>query len=278
MRTWLIFSLVVMTGLGGVAQAADGDLVRPFESDKAFVPTGRLDELVLETLNANGAEPAYLCSDEVFVRRVYLDMLGTLPEADEIEQFLALEDPRKRERLVDALFGREAFADYWSLKWCDLLRVKAEFPINLWPNAVQAYHRWVRDAHQAEQPSVRSNLSREMLDRQRQQFPRAAGQLLPRAAGTASRRPSRQAVALTFMGSRMSRGGRKIAESGMIGFLLSGSAYQSHSRVEGTDHLLQVFSEQRGDRHRSVELPWFFRTARSGLRSLPTEDPRRGFR
>ncbi len=38
------------------------------------------------------------------------------------------------------------FADYWAMKWCDLLRVKAEFPINLWPNAAQAYHRWIHSA------------------------------------------------------------------------------------------------------------------------------------
>jgi hypothetical protein len=46
----------------------------------------------------------------------------------------------------------EVFAEYWSLKWCDLLRVKAEFPINLWPNAVQAYHRWIYDAIAANMP------------------------------------------------------------------------------------------------------------------------------
>jgi len=38
------------------------------------------------------------------------------------------------------LLAREEFADYWAMKWCDTLRVKSEFPINLWPNAVQAYH------------------------------------------------------------------------------------------------------------------------------------------
>ena len=46
--------------------------------------------------------------------------------------------------MIDRLMKRDEFADYWSVKWCDLLRVKAEFPINLWPNAAQAYHRWVR--------------------------------------------------------------------------------------------------------------------------------------
>ena len=52
----------------------------------------------------------------------------------------------KRRCSIDRLLEREEFADYWAMKWCDLLRVKAEFPINLWPNAAQAYHhRWIRD-------------------------------------------------------------------------------------------------------------------------------------
>jgi hypothetical protein len=58
----------------------------------------------------------------------------------------------KRSLLIDELLEREEFADYWALKWCDLLRVKSEFPINLWPNAVQAYHRWIRDSIAAGKP------------------------------------------------------------------------------------------------------------------------------
>ena len=66
------------------------------------------------------------------------------------------------------------------MKWGDLLRVKAEFPINLWPNAAQAYHRWIRTA-------IRDNTALRPFcpgadHRQRQQFPHAAGEFLPCAA------------------------------------------------------------------------------------------------
>ncbi len=44
------------------------------------------------------------------------------------------------------LLERDEFADYWAMKWGDVLRIKAEFPINLWPDAAQAYHRWVRSS------------------------------------------------------------------------------------------------------------------------------------
>ena len=47
------------------------------------------------------------------------------------------------------------------MKWCDLLRVKAEFPINLWPNAVQAYHRWIRTAIRENMPY--DQFARELL-------------------------------------------------------------------------------------------------------------------
>ena len=56
---------------------------------------------------------------------------------------------------------REEYVDYWTMKWCDLLRVKSEFPINLWPNAVQAYHRWIRTCVKENMPYDR--FVREML-------------------------------------------------------------------------------------------------------------------
>ncbi len=43
--------------------------------------------------------------------------------------------------LVERLLSRPEYADYWAMKWADVLRVKADFPIKLWPNAVQIYHQ-----------------------------------------------------------------------------------------------------------------------------------------
>jgi len=82
----------------------------------------------------------------VFVRRVFLDVTGTLPTAAEAQNFILDRSPDKRHALIDRLLARDEYADYLALKWGDLLRIKAEFPINLWPNAAQSYHRWVHDA------------------------------------------------------------------------------------------------------------------------------------
>jgi len=109
------------------------------------VPTNnKIDELVDAKLRVLGLPPAELCSDHEFLRRAYLDVTGTLPSVDEARAYLADQDPQKRARLVDRLLASEEFADYWAMKWGDLFRMKSEFPNTLWPNAVQAYHRWVR--------------------------------------------------------------------------------------------------------------------------------------
>lgn len=105
-----------------------------------------IDELVEARQAATGFPPAEVCADAVFLRRAYLDVIGTLPTAEEARRFLADRDPGKRAALVDELLARPEFADFWSLKWGDLLRIKAEFPSNLWPNAVHAYHTWIRHA------------------------------------------------------------------------------------------------------------------------------------
>ncbi|MBI2900087.1 MAG: DUF1553 domain-containing protein [Planctomycetes bacterium] len=159
-----------------------------------------IDDAVLAALRERGIEPAQPCSDETFVRRVYLDVIGTLPEPQEVRAFLADRSADKRARLIDALLERKEFADYWSMKWCDLLRVKSEFPINLWPNAVQAYHRWVHDAIRENRPYDR--FAREMLTSSGSNFRVPAVNFYRAVQG---RKPAdlAGAAALTFMGARI---------------------------------------------------------------------------
>ncbi len=109
-------------------------------------PNNKVDELVVAKLKQLGLPPSDLCTDEVFLRRVYLDTIGTLPTPDEARAFLADADPQKRSKLIDKLLASDEFADFWALKWGDLMRIKSEYPSNLWPNAVQAYHHWIRDS------------------------------------------------------------------------------------------------------------------------------------
>lgn len=112
----------------------------------AQAPKPTIDGIVSRDLAAGGRNLNAPVSDEAYLRRVYLDLLGTLPSVAEQDAFLADPSPDRRTRLVEGLFLRPEFADYLSLKWGDILRVKSEYPSNLWPNAVQAYHQWIREA------------------------------------------------------------------------------------------------------------------------------------
>ncbi len=158
-----------------------------------------IDRLVEARLNELGITPSALCSDEVFLRRVYIDMIGTLPTPQEARAFLRNNSPNKRARLIEELFERPEFADYWAMKWCDLLRVKAEFPSKLWPNAVQAYYRFVRTALYTNMPY--DEFARRMLTSSGSNF-RAAPVNFYRAMPQREPMEIARIAALTFMGMR----------------------------------------------------------------------------
>jgi hypothetical protein len=100
----------------------------------------------LEALKINPSAPA---PDAVFLRRAYLDALGVLPTPEEARAFLADADPRKRPKLVDRLLARPEFADFWALKWADLLRNEEK---TMGPKGVWAFQRWLRDQIAADVP------------------------------------------------------------------------------------------------------------------------------
>jgi hypothetical protein len=170
-----------------------------FESPAAPVVQSRIDQLVFARLGRLNLQPT-LCSDAVFVRRVYLDVLGTLPTATEARDFILDPDAQnKRRLLIDHLLEQDQFADYWAMKWGDVLRIKAEFPVNLWPNAAQAYHHWVRASLAANKPY--DQFVREMLTASGSNF-RVGPVNFYRAMQNRTPEGIARAVALTFMGAR----------------------------------------------------------------------------
>ncbi|MDR2170352.1 MAG: DUF1553 domain-containing protein [Planctomycetaceae bacterium] len=123
-----------------------------FESGKTFKAVCRIDEIMLVSLKRHNLEPAPVCSDEVFIRRVFLDVTGALPTQQEVRKFLADKSANKRTKIINTLLERDEFVDYCAMKWSDLLRIKAEFPINLWPNGAATYYNWVHDAIRTNMP------------------------------------------------------------------------------------------------------------------------------
>ena len=114
-------------------------------------PTSKnyIDELVNAKLKQLQYLPAPTCSDSVFLRRVYMDVIGILPTIDETNSFLADNDADKRSKLIDKLLERDEYPKYWALKWGDLLKMTSKL---VGPDGVYKYHRWVEAAIRSNMP------------------------------------------------------------------------------------------------------------------------------
>ena len=83
-----------------------------------------IDTLVNTKLRKLRINPSELCTDEAFLRRAFLDVVGVLPTPDEFRKFMADKDPKKREKLIDDLLTRKEFVEMWVMKWAELLQVR----------------------------------------------------------------------------------------------------------------------------------------------------------
>jgi hypothetical protein len=108
-----------------------------------------IDTLVFRKLRQLNIVPSELADDAEYLRRVYLDVIGTLPTPTETRAFLADGRPNKRALLVEALLDRPEFADYWALEWADVLRVDRQV---LGHKRAYAYYRWIRDSLAGNKP------------------------------------------------------------------------------------------------------------------------------
>ncbi len=139
--------------------------------------------------------PSELCDDATFARRVWLDLTGAIPPADEAKAFVADSDPAKRKRLIDRLLESPEFADYWALKWADLLRVEEKV---LDRKGVAAFHGWIRQSIAENKPV--DDFAREILTALGSTYTVA-----PANYYRALRAPDRraEAVAQIFLGTRL---------------------------------------------------------------------------
>jgi len=101
-----------------------------------------IDKFVFAKLKMLSIPPSDLCTDAEFLRRAYLDVCGILPSPKEVRDFLADRAANKRAKLIDALLERPEYADFWTLKWLDVLRSNRKV-IQL--KGVHVFQRWLRD-------------------------------------------------------------------------------------------------------------------------------------
>ncbi|MEX2172694.1 MAG: DUF1549 domain-containing protein [Pirellulales bacterium] len=105
-------------------------------------PVNYIDELVAKKLNTLRINPSPICSDEEFLRRVNLDIVGRTPTRAEYELFLADTDPAKRASKIDELLARKEFAEIWAMKWSELLMVKS-IPNRVEYKPMFLYSQWL---------------------------------------------------------------------------------------------------------------------------------------
>jgi hypothetical protein len=131
-----------------------GSQVLVLPLDMPYIPpaiTGNyIDQLVGDKLKRLRILPSELCTDEEFLRRVTIDITGTLPTEGEYVAFMADTDPGKRAALIDRLLDRKEFAEIWAMKWSQLLMVKSSNQVSY--KAMFLYSNWLTDKIASEVP------------------------------------------------------------------------------------------------------------------------------
>ena len=116
----------------------------PTDAYASFQPKTFIDELVLAKWKKLHIAPSPASSDDEFLRRVCLDVMGTLPTPQEVRDFLADASPDKRDKLVEKILERPEYADYWAQRFAEILRVKVGD--SSFKDHTVKFHGWIRQS------------------------------------------------------------------------------------------------------------------------------------
>lgn len=103
-----------------------------------------IDEAVFGKLKVLGIPPSPLADDSTFLRRVYLDITGTLPTDAQVQEFLSDTSAEKRSVLIDKLLETPEYADYFANKWNMVLRNKKRQAQD--QEGTYTFHQWIWDS------------------------------------------------------------------------------------------------------------------------------------
>ena len=120
-----------------------------------------IDELVHDKLHKLRIYPSELCSDEVFLRRVYLDVAGAVPDAETTAKFLKDSNANKRELVIDQLLDRKEFTDMWVMKFAELLQIRTDDNNGVSYKSTLLYFNWIKDRIASNMPM--DQIVRELL-------------------------------------------------------------------------------------------------------------------
>ena len=142
---------VLVRAAGLTASATVGIVDGPVPDYPHISRANFIDDYVFSKLRKFQIVPAGPSNDSEFLRRVCLDLAGTLPPPERVREFLASKDPKKREKLIDALMSSPEFVDYWTFRFSDLFRV-AVFPNGLSTKWSDMYWQWIHDSIASNKP------------------------------------------------------------------------------------------------------------------------------
>ena len=136
---------VIIRAAGHATVAGFGVIGRP-NPDYPDVPQSNfIDDCVFEKLRRFHIVPSELSSDAEFLRRVCLDLTGTLPPPERVREFLRSNDPRKRDKLIKALFDSPEYVDFWTFRFADFFRV-ARYANQIEAQHAFIYWEWIRSS------------------------------------------------------------------------------------------------------------------------------------
>ncbi|HEV7402230.1 MAG TPA: DUF1549 domain-containing protein [Chthoniobacteraceae bacterium] len=136
----LVLLLCLCTGLLHAASSKTDPLA----------PARELDALLAQDWANNKVEPNPPATDEVFVRRVYLDVVGRIPTVREAEEFLGAQSANKRAELIDRLLASDGYAQHFFNYWADVLRLQSFGAIGAVPGA--AYTEFIKESLRTNKP------------------------------------------------------------------------------------------------------------------------------
>jgi hypothetical protein len=142
----------VMIRFSGLVTVFQAVIPRPGNSvEFAFTPKTVVDQFTATKWRELNITPSEVCSDEQYIRRVSLDIIGTLPDVASIQKFVADKDPAKRDKLVDQLLEKPEYAYYFATKWADILRVKRRGQADR-ASGTFSFHTWIQESLAADKP------------------------------------------------------------------------------------------------------------------------------
>jgi hypothetical protein len=116
----------------------------PYKFPEDIAEYNYIDTLVHAKLKKLRIAPSGLCDDATFMRRIYLDVTGTLPTAEEVKKFVDEPSAGKRDQLIDELLERKEFAELWVMKWAELLQIRSRQDQFSYKAAL-SYYNWLQD-------------------------------------------------------------------------------------------------------------------------------------